>query len=1536
MLPRLLTTLPALGLDLAVSTSAQATRHLVPTAGVVVRTAVGIAGAGARTTADGAAAAAGTAVRVGRVARDTLLPGVGYWRAGARLQMPLRPRPELAVRGARGLEAGAKKVAVALVDHPDVLTAYWDGGLGRLVVQLTENAVADRVVDKACALAADQGLDNLGEEAEPVHPGDPRAVRATAAAIACDAVGAVTAATARTAHLKSSPRLVTAAVTLLREDSRVRRMLRRRFGPNGADLLLAAANAAAHGIGQSPTALVLDAALRTSQLIESVTRITAFDAAHDTLCAAERTSVAADRTGRPPLRRFPGEEYADQAVAGSLVGAAATLIFTQDVGEAAEAVLAASPKAARYGPAAFTATLGTMLSRSGVLVRDLERLRRLEIVDTVVLHPEALRSRRRTVLDVNPNVAGWDHDRLWRAAAATLRPPEEDVPPSDLPLLRLRPVPDQGPEETGLMIASVRGEDIGTVLVGWETDPLAEPVLEAAHRAGLYVVVADDSALGDFGSRADEVTEPERPLTDVVEGLREQGRVVLTVARVPADGAARADDTRAGLLASDLAVAVTDEDSAVVWGADLLPLSGLAGVWRLLAAVPAARTVSSHSKILAQAGAALSELLVITRGSRYHRAPLTLGYRLSPVNAAAAAALVSGWRGALSVAARPEPHPRPRVPWHALEPEEALSRLAATRRVPRSPAEVVRAKAAEGVRAVVRHPLLAPARATAGLVSAVRAELDDPLTPVLGVGAAASALLGSTVDAALVAGALGMNAFVGGVQRLRAERALAALAAGQRRKARRVTEPGEGVTTVDAAKLVPGDVIELSTGDVVPADARLLEVEGLEVDESSLTGESLPTTKQVEATPQAAVPDRRSMVFEGTTVVAGRGRAVVVGTGTQTEAGRAAALASRVPVSAGVQARLQELTSKVVPLTLAGGAVVTGLSLLRGRAVREAVRGGVAVAVAAVPEGLPLVATVAQMAAARRLSELGVLVRTPRTLEALGRMDTICFDKTGTLTENRLHVVRVVAADGTQLPADDPSAASVLRIAARACPQVTDAIGVHAHATDEAVLAAAPPDPEWTEIDAQPFEASRGYAAAVGREADGTEVLVVKGAPEVILPNCRAGGVDTEAITQALASEGLRVLAVARRRLPAGRAAGALAEPLEELEVVGFVALADVPRASSAPLVADLLKAGVRPVMLTGDHPATARAVALTLGWPRDVKVATGDELADLDRAGRAALLRDCGVVARVAPEQKLQVVEALQEAGRVVAMVGDGANDAAAIRAADIGIGVAVRGSAAARNAADLVITGEELSPMVDAVAEGRALWRSVADAISILLGGNAGEVGFTVLGTLLAGASPLSTRQLLLVNLLTDMFPAMAVAVTPQDRPDTEEAAKEAQATGEAEAALADHAAPIGIAALGEPLARQIRHRGVITGLGAGTAWLIGTFTPGSARRTSTMAMCGLVGAQLTQTVIGRRHSPLVLFTVLGSAVAMAAVVQTPVVSHFFGCTPLGPVAWSGVAAAMAVATAGPRALPEIDRLGTQLSTRFRPIVRITRNAT
>ncbi|TFV88208.1 cation-translocating P-type ATPase, partial [Blastococcus sp. CT_GayMR20] len=582
-----------------------------------------------------------------------------------------------------------------------------------------------------------------------------------------------------------------------------------------------------------------------------------------------------------------------------------------------------------------------------------------------------------------------------------------------------------------------------------------------------------------------------------------------------------------------------------------------------------------------------------------------------------------------------------------------------------------------------------------------------------------------------------------------------------------------------------------------------------------------------------------------------------------------------------------ELTSSVLPLTLAGGGAVTALGVLWGRPLREAVRSGLAVAVAAVPEGLPLVATVAQQSAARRLSGRGAVVRSARVLEALGRVDTVCFDKTGTLTENRLRVARLVPVG-----ADGPDEEELLGLAAAAGADGDD----QAHETDRAVMDAATEHGVASDGDCEsglPFAAERGFSAAVrnGR-------LVVKGAPEVVLRRCADPG-DVREQVQRLAGEGLRVLAVADRAVDG--CPDDLEEAAQELTLRGLVALADTVRDSSAAAVEQLGAAGVRVVIATGDHPETASAIAAQAGVPDADRVVTGAQFARASDAERLRMVRETAVFARLSPEQKVSLVAALRRAGATLAMTGDGVNDAAAIRLADVGVGVAGAESPAARTAADLVLTDVDLTRLVDAIGEGRAMWSRVRDAVSVLVGGNAGEVAFTVLGTAFGGRAPLGTRQLLLVNLLTDMFPALAVAVS----------APRATASPASGGPLAGHPLEAVLAAGPQRgFAREVRRmvlvRGAATTAGATGAWAGGRLT-GPRGRAGTMGLAALITTQLGQTAWAGRRSPLVLATVAGSLAALVAVVQTPGVSRFFGCTPLDPVSWLVVLGWATAGTAG-----------------------------
>ncbi len=712
----------------------------------------------------------------------------------------------------------------------------------------------------------------------------------------------------------------------------------------------------------------------------------------------------------------------------------------------------------------------------------------------------------------------------------------------------------------------------------------------------------------------------------------------------------------------------------------------------------------------------------------------------------------------------------------------------------------------------------------------------------------------------------------------------------------------DGEVTVAASDLVPGDVISLQAGDAVPADCRLLAGNGLEIDESSLTGESVPVAKSAKATSARALGDRRSMLYEGTVVAGGRAEAIVVATGDHTEAGRTLRLqeGGEIPTS-GVELRLRELTSRILPFSLGAGVALMAIDLVRRSPVTTALARAVSLAVAAVPEGLPFVATVAELAAARRLSARGALVRNPSTIEALGRVDVLCFDKTGTLTEGRIALRGV--SDGERTVSVDeplpPDLQDVVAAAVRASPFQMDAHEIP-HQTDRAVLDGArrlglQAGLEVEHVDELAFESNRGYHATLWRSPDDGLRISVKGAPEVVLPLCTRRGegapLDAAARTrfdeqvERLARQGQRVLAVAERAVP--DRTRITESDVSELEFRGLVALVDPVRPTAAEAVATLRAAGVDVVMITGDHPSTAESIAAELDALGGRRVLTGVELDDLSDDELADVLPRTAVYARVTPAQKARIVRQLQETGAAVAVTGDGTNDAPAIRLADVGIALGARATPAAREAADVVVTDDRIETITDAIVEGRAMWSSVREALSILLGGNLGEIFYT-LGTGLVGGATLNARQLLLVNLLTDVLPAMAVAV----RPPPDVTADQLLAEGPERS-------------LGTSLTRDIQLRAATTATAAGAAWLLArpVSTPGQA---STTGLVALVGAQLAQTMAVRGRTPLVAAAVVGSFALLAIAVQVPGVSHIVGSRPLLPHQWGIALAAAAAATA------------------------------
>jgi cation-transporting ATPase I len=569
---------------------------------------------------------------------------------------------------------------------------------------------------------------------------------------------------------------------------------------------------------------------------------------------------------------------------------------------------------------------------------------------------------------------------------------------------------------------------------------------------------------------------------------------------------------------------------------------------------------------------------------------------------------------------------------------------------------------------------------------------------------------------------------------------------------------------------------------------------------------------------------------------------------------------------------------------------VTLSGVSRGHPLRRSLADGINLAVAAVPEGLPLLVSAAQLASTRRLAARGVHARNPRTIEALGRVDVLCVDKTGTLTEGEIKLARVAdATHDTGRDELDDELRQVLITALRATPDPDN--GCYSHFTDAAVAEGAASwgvdRGDWEQASALPFEPSRGYHAAVGGG-----VLCLKGAPEVLLPRCSLDDPVRRAVEERiehLAEGGHRVLAVASRRVDSRHLRE---QDIQDLTFEGLLGLADVVRESAAPAIAKLREAGVQIVMLTGDHPSTAGAIATAVGGSRH-HVLTGteiDEMADhdLDNA-----LPGADVVARCTPSHKVRVVEAFQRLGRVVAMTGDGANDAAGIRLADVGIALGGNGTPAAVAAADLVVADDRLETIVSALVEGRAMWASVREALAVLVGGNLGEIGFTLLGSLSGGVSPLSARQLLLVNMLTDLAPALAIAVRAP--------------SGDAADTLLGEGPE---SSLGSALTRDISERAVVTATGAWLGWAVARLT-GPEARARTVGLVALVGTQLAQTLAAGGRDRSVQLSAIGSWLALGTIVQTPFVSGFFGSVPLDPIAWAIALAAVGIAMAGGRAL-------------------------
>jgi Ca2+-transporting ATPase len=673
----------------------------------------------------------------------------------------------------------------------------------------------------------------------------------------------------------------------------------------------------------------------------------------------------------------------------------------------------------------------------------------------------------------------------------------------------------------------------------------------------------------------------------------------------------------------------------------------------------------------------------------------------------------------------------------------------------------------------------------------IMGQFTDFMVLVLIVAAVVSGIVGEPQDAIAIMVIVILNAAIGAIQEFRAERAIAALRMMAAPEARVCRD--RKIQTIAAADIVPGDIVLLEAGNVVPADLRLLRVSDLRVDEAALTGESETVQKTTETLSAEDVPlgDRLNMAYKGTLVSNGRAAGIAVATGMETELGRIASLLHQEEsIRTPLQQRLAHFGRRLAIAILVICAIIFATGLLRGGPLGLMFLTAVSLAVAAIPEALPAVVTVSLAIGARKMSRRNALIRHLPAVETLGSVTYICTDKTGTLTENRM-TAESFWADGenkNQLPPPNPEYPPwyLLGQALALCNEVVlDKEGsAHGDPTEVALYQAAYAagynrqslEERLPRIGDIPFNSERKRMTTVHQQLEGALVFV-KGAPEKIVPRCSqmqsAKGftqVDTKVLLQEaehLAGQGYRVLAFGLRSFEAAPTEWNPQALEKDLIFLGLVALIDPPRREVPDAVANCTSAGITPVMITGDHPGTARAIAVRLGIDKeDGSVITGQELAQVSEADFAAQVRQIKVYARVTPEQKIRIVQALQDRGEFVAMTGDGVNDAPALKRAGIGVAMGQKGTDVAREAADMVLLDDNFATIVSAVREGRRIFDNIRKFVKYAMTGNSGEIWVLFLAPFFSLPLPLVPVQILWINLVTDGLPGLALSAEPQEQ--------------------------------------------------------------------------------------------------------------------------------------------------------------------------
>jgi Ca2+-transporting ATPase len=653
-------------------------------------------------------------------------------------------------------------------------------------------------------------------------------------------------------------------------------------------------------------------------------------------------------------------------------------------------------------------------------------------------------------------------------------------------------------------------------------------------------------------------------------------------------------------------------------------------------------------------------------------------------------------------------------------------------------------------------------------------QFSDFMILVLLAAALISGIIGELVDTIAILVIITLNAVIGAVQEFRAERAIAALKAMAAPTAR-VRRQGR-VQVLPSAELVPGDLILLDAGEVVPADLRLLEGAELELNESMLTGESGGIVKQFEplTTPDLPVGERRNMAFKGARVNRGRAIGVVVATGMSTELGRIAQLLHTVPqLNTPLQQRLAAFGKKLGLVVLAICAVIFLMGWLRGEPVLIMFLTSVSLAVAAIPEALPAVISIALALGARRMSQQRALVRNLPAVETLGSVTYICADKTGTLTENRMRAQQFFLAGDVldTIPETEVQFGQALALSNDIEASGDEAQGeptelalynaAKDHGYDKLTLLQ-----QFPRVAELPFDPERKRMSTLHRDGEGI-CLYCKGAPERILPLCTDINqllVSSEA--EKLALQGNRVLALAMRIYPTMPQQAALMEAEADLSFLGLVALIDPPREEVPQAIRDCIGAGITPVMITGDHPATAAAIAERLGiLSSKEQLIAGTALDEMSSQELEQRVRELRVYARVSPEQKIRIVEALQANGEFCAMTGDGVNDAPALRQADIGIAMGKGGTDVAREAADMVLLDDNFATIVAATREGRHIFDNIRKFIKYTMTSNSGEIWVLFLAPVFGLPLPLLPIHILWINLVTDGLPGLALTAEPEE---------------------------------------------------------------------------------------------------------------------------------------------------------------------------